>query len=71
MKLIHLSWQENDGKFENYYTYWDPTIRTKEAYATVSATGFNSAGKAMSVDIQGSIHFLTNFSSRHLREELR
>ena len=43
--------------FENYYTYWDPTIGTRGAYVTVNIKGVNSAGTSATIDIQSGIAF--------------
>lgn len=32
----------NSGKFENFYTYWDPKVGTRGAYVTVTTTGIKS-----------------------------
>jgi hypothetical protein len=43
--------------FENYYTYWDPTLGARGAYATVNIDNVNSAGTNATVDIPSGLAF--------------
>jgi hypothetical protein len=52
-----MYFHNDPSRFENYYTYWDPTIGERGGYVTVTIDGVNSAGTDATVDIQSGLAF--------------
>jgi hypothetical protein len=52
-----IYFDNNTSHFENYYTYWDPTIGERGGYVTVNVDGVNSAGTNATVEIQSGLAF--------------